>query len=150
MQPVKAVPESDAAADHDRYQHNMQVVDQVCLQELVNRGGPAAKPYVEVSGCLLRLIQDLGRSAADEVEGCVAKRERFPLVMRHHEARRVERWILAPPALPAVLRPRARSGPELVAAHDLGTHRRSPSRRDRLVQPKMPVGFQSAPEPDLD
>src|SRR5262249_54068560 len=61
MQPVEAVPESDAAAEHDRDQHNVQVVDQVSLQELVDRRRPAAKPYVQVSGRLLCLSEDLGR-----------------------------------------------------------------------------------------
>jgi hypothetical protein len=50
MQPVEAVPEPDAATEHDRDLHDVQVVDQVSMQELVDRRGPVAEPYVQVAG----------------------------------------------------------------------------------------------------
>jgi hypothetical protein len=75
VQPAEAVPESHAAAKHDRDQHDVQVIHQVSLQELVDRSGPAAEPYVQTPSRLLCLLQDLGRSAADEVEGGVADGE---------------------------------------------------------------------------
>lgn len=40
MQPVQAVPEPDAAAEHDWHQHDMQVVDEAGGEELVDGGGP--------------------------------------------------------------------------------------------------------------
>jgi len=51
--PAEAVPEPDAAAEHDRDQHDVQIADQISLQELVDRSGPAAEPSVQVA-CALR------------------------------------------------------------------------------------------------
>lgn len=40
MQPVQAVPEPDAAAEHDWHLHDVQVVDEAGGEELVDGGGP--------------------------------------------------------------------------------------------------------------
>jgi hypothetical protein len=42
MQPVQAVPEPDAAAEHDRHLHDVQVVDEVGGQELGPQPGDQA------------------------------------------------------------------------------------------------------------
>ena len=49
MQPVQAVPEPDAAAEHDRHLYDVQVVDEVGGQELVDGGRSAAEPYIQVA-----------------------------------------------------------------------------------------------------
>ena len=65
VQPIETVPEPDAPAEHDRDQHDVQVVDQVSLQELVDRGGPAAEPYVQVADRLA-----LANPASDTTRLC--------------------------------------------------------------------------------
>ena len=42
-------------------------------------------------------------------------------MVRQHEYRSVEHGIIAPPPFPLLVDPRTSLGPELVAAHDLGT-----------------------------
>src|SRR5204863_9798158 len=44
--------------------------------------------------------------------------ERRTRVMRQDENRRVVRRLIAPPALPVLIRPRSTHGPEHVASHD--------------------------------
>ena len=47
VQPVQAVPEPDAAAEHDRHLHDVQVVDEVGGQELVDGGRSAGVPLTK-------------------------------------------------------------------------------------------------------
>ena len=140
MQRAQAVPERDAAAEHDRHLHDVQVVDETDGQELVDSGRAAAEPDIQLAGLVLGKLEHLGRCAADEVVGGVTGRERFLLVARHREAGCVERWVLAPPAALAILGPGAGGGPELVSPHDFCPDRRPPGGGDRLIRPSFPSG----------
>src|SRR6185437_6468193 len=46
--------------------------------------------------------------------------DRIARMVRQHEGRRVIGWIVAPPALPALVRPGTADGPEHIAAEDEG------------------------------
>src|SRR5882724_8307007 len=61
-------------------------------------------------------------------------------MVSEHEHRRVERWGIAPPALPVVVLPRAAVGTELVAPHDLGAGVVSVVAGEVVVESSTPAG----------
>ena len=81
--------------------------------------GSAAEAHVLPVGRRASLSQHIGGFAGDEVERGVAQAERRPRVVGEDEHRGVERRLVAPPALPLLVRPRPAERAELVAAHDL-------------------------------
>ena len=91
----------------------------------------------------LRPLQRRVDPAGDEVEGRAAlHRERRPRVVRQHEDGHVIRRLVAPPALPAVVRPRPAHRAEHVAAR--GSRRRcprSPRRAMRVVDAGLAAGL---------
>ncbi len=59
--------------------------------------------------------------------------------------RRMERWVVAPPALPLLVSPRSALGPELASAHDLGTDSGGPGARQGIVDARAPTRFSLRP-----
>jgi hypothetical protein len=82
-------------------------VDEVGVKKLPDRGRPATESDILALRGLPGPLEDRGRIAVDEVECGVRQGERRALVVRHHEYRSVERRLVAPPALPVVVAPRA-------------------------------------------
>ena len=121
----------------------MQGVDEPGVEELADRGDPAAESYVLALRRLPRLLQDRGRLGIGEVERGVGERERRTQVVRHHEHGRAERRLLPPPALPLVVLPRAALGPELVAPHDLGADVVGEVPREVVVEAAAPAGIRA-------
>ena len=66
------------------------------------------------SAASLACSSTVGRRRVDEVERGVGQRERGPRVVGEHEHGGVERRVVAPPALPLVVLPRATLGPNLL------------------------------------
>src|SRR3954453_1021916 len=105
----------------------MHPVDQVGGQELAHRRHPSADAHVEVTSQLACHVECFGRFLVDEVEGRAALHlERRPDVMSEYHDGRVERRVVAPPALPLLVCPGAALVAELVAAHDLRADTRTP------------------------
>src|SRR3954454_7416269 len=120
LEALQAVPDADAATEHDRDLDEMHVVDEPRGDEVAYDGGAAADPDVLTVGCLAGSLQRLGRGDVEEVErGAAVHLDRRPRSVGEDEGRRVEGRVVAPPAAPVrVVLPAGRA--ELVGAHDLG------------------------------
>src|SRR2546430_15581070 len=99
----------------------MQLVDQTGTQILPNGGNPAAEAHVAPACRSARLLQRDVNAFGDKMKLRTSRHpERRARVMRQHEDGRVIRRLVAPPALPAVVRPRASDGTEHVAPKNPG------------------------------
>src|ERR1700716_3188071 len=112
-----------ARTEQDRSDREMQLVNQGRAQILPNTGYAAAEPDVATLRCSDRLLQSCVNAFGDKAKLRASRHpERRPRVMRQHENGRVIRRLLAPPALPAVVRPRASDRTEHVAPKDPRTN----------------------------
>src|SRR5262245_42023946 len=136
-------PESLPPADLDRRDGDMHGVDEVRLEELPNGGDAASDPYVLPLGGVVGLPQSLRGRRIDEVERGVGQREAGSVMMGEDEDGRVEGRRVSPPPLPVEVLPRASLGPELVAAHDLGTNVLREVASEVVVQPSGSAGLGS-------
>src|SRR5438105_2782512 len=99
----------------------MQLVDQTGTQILPNGGNPAAEAHVAPACRSARLLQRDVNAFGDKMKLRTSPHpERRARVMRQHEDGRVIRRLVAPPALPAVVRPRASDRTEHVAPKNPG------------------------------
>src|SRR5581483_10457687 len=112
-------PEADTAAQQDRDDHDVHMIDEARSNEVAEHGGTPADAYVLAGGRLAGSLEGLGRRGVDEVDGRAALHlDRRARMMGEDEGRCVERRIGAPPALPVrVLVPTGRA--ELPGSHDL-------------------------------
>src|SRR5256884_7627897 len=86
----------------------MQLVDQTGTQILPNGGNPAAEAHVAPACRSARLLQRDVNAFGDKMKLRTSRHpERRARVMRQHEDGRVIRRLVAPPALPAAVPPRA-------------------------------------------
>src|SRR5213594_4728889 len=100
----------------------MQLVDQAGAQILPDSGYAAAEAHVAAVRCSARLLQGGVNAFGDKAKLRPSRHpERRPRVMRQHEDGRVIRRLLAPPALPAAVRPRTPDRTEHVAPENPGT-----------------------------
>src|SRR6202795_3988675 len=100
----------------------MQLINQGGAQILPNSGYAATEADVAAARCSGRLLQSGVNAFGDKAELRTSRHhKRRPRVMRQYKDRRVIRRLVAPPALPAVVRPRASDRPEHVAPKDPGT-----------------------------
>ena len=90
---VGRFPESHPGSEFDLRDHHMHGVDEVGVQELPDRGGPAAEPDVLALGRIPRLIEDRCGVGVDEVERGVAEGERRTGVGGQQET--VKFWTLS-------------------------------------------------------
>src|SRR5438477_3600867 len=100
----------------------MQLVDQTGTLILPNGGNPAAEANVAPACRSARLLLQDVNAFGDKMKLRTSPHpERRARVMRQHEDRRVIRRLVAPPALPGVVRPRASDRTEHVAPKNPGT-----------------------------
>jgi hypothetical protein len=112
----------------------MHLIDQVRGEELADRRWSSADAHVKVTSQLACELESLGWSYVDEVERRPALHlEHGPDVVSEHHDGRVERRVVAPPALPLLVCPGAALMPELVTPHDLRTDTRSPLGGEGIV-----------------
>src|SRR6476661_8237132 len=131
---VEPVPERLTLAEQDRPHREVQLVDQARLHVLANRRGAAADPDVLSVRRFLRLRERRMDAIRDEAELRAAlHHHRLSRVVRQHERRHVIRRLVAPPALPALVRPWAAHGAEHVAAEDPCTEAPEPTLGDLVV-----------------
>src|SRR5678815_3124235 len=113
----------------------MQLVDQRCAQVLADRCHAAAEPDVESARRIARLAQCRLDAVGDEMEDrATFPRDRRPRMMRQYEHRDAIRGLVPPPALPALIRPRATHGAEHVAAEYPRADVRESPRRTVVVR----------------
>src|SRR5262245_31314889 len=116
----------------------VQLVDQPRLKILPDGEHAAAEAHVAAScgraGPLERGLDAIGHE--DELRPA-RHLERRARMVRQDEDRRVIRRLVSPPALPALVRPRAADGPEQVAADDPGAEPRHPLLRDGVVDTRL-------------
>src|SRR6267142_6302721 len=99
----------------------MHLVDQAGAQILPNRRHAATKADVAAPRGSGRLLQGGVNACGDKVKfGPSRHPERRTRMMRQHEDERVIRRLVAPPALPAVVRPRASDRTEHVTPENPG------------------------------
>lgn len=85
---LEAVPQAHAAAEQDRYLHDVECVDQVGGEEVADGGGATADAYVEVAGRLAGEVERFLRGGVDEVErGAAFHLDRRARMMGEHEHR---------------------------------------------------------------
>src|SRR5512135_214642 len=116
---IDAGPEMLPATEQDGSDGEVQLVNQGRAQILPNGGYAAAEADVTAARCSGGLLQGGVNAFGDKAKLRASRHpERRPRVMREHEDRRVIRRLIAPPALPAVVRPRASDRTEHVAPKD--------------------------------
>src|SRR6266480_8146559 len=100
----------------------MQLINQGSAQILPNSCYAATDADVAAARCSGRLLQSGVNAFGDKAKLRTSRHpKRRPRVMRQHEDGRVIRRLVAPPALPAVVRPRASDRTEHVAPKNPGT-----------------------------
>src|ERR671919_1061264 len=101
LEALESVPEAYASAEQDRHHDDVHVIDEPCREEVADRRGTSADPYVQAVGSLAGSLERLGRRSVDEVKGGAALHlDRRARVMGKNEHRCVERRGGAPPAPP--------------------------------------------------
>src|ERR1700693_3994177 len=118
----------------------MHLVNQGGAQILPNSGYAAAEADVAAVRCSGRLLQSGMNAFGDKAKLRTSRHpKRRPLVMRQHEDRRVIRRLVAPPALPAVVRPRASDRTEHVAPENPGTDSGKALLRNSVIDARLSV-----------
>src|SRR3989441_12079016 len=118
----------------------MQLVNQGGAQILPNSGYAATEADVAAARCSARLLQSRVNAFGDKAKLRTSRHpERRPRVMRQHEHGRVIRRLVAPPALPAVVRPRAPHWTEHVAPENPGTDSGKALLRDSIVDSRLSI-----------
>src|SRR5713226_395908 len=126
----------------------MQLVNQGGAQILPNRGYAATEADVAAARCSGRLLQSGVNAFGDKAKLRTSRHpKRRPRVMRQHEDGRVIRRLVAPPALPAVVRPRASDRTEHVAPKNPGTDSGKALLRNSVVDSRLSIVMAVHPAP---
>src|SRR5204863_7246567 len=136
-----AIPQLLARTEQHRPDGEMQFVDQAGAQILPNSGDAAAEADVAAARCGGRLLQSCVDAFGDKAKlGASCHLKRRPWMVRQHKDGGVIRRLVAPPALPAVVRPRASYRTEHVAPKNPGADSGKALLRNSVVDPRFPVG----------
>src|SRR5581483_633670 len=111
-----------ARAEKHRRNGKMHLVDQTFLQILPDGLHASTDPDIFIVGCRFCLLErgmdpvgnEMERGAAFHLYGRAS-------VVRQHEHVAMERWVVAPPAFPFIVRPRTSDRSEHIAPQDLGS-----------------------------
>src|SRR5213594_135585 len=118
----------------------MQLVDQAGAQILPDSGYAAAEADVAAVRCSARLLQGGVNAFGHKAKLRTSRHpERRPRVMHQHEDGRVIRRLLAPPALPALVRPRAPDRTQHVAPKNPGTDSGKALLSDSVVDSRLSI-----------
>src|SRR6202795_5209104 len=118
----------------------MQLVNQGGAQILPNGGYAAAEAHVAAARRSGSLLQSGVNAFGDKAKLRTSRHpERRPRVMRQHEDGRVIRRLVAPPPLPAVVRPRASDRTEHVAPKNPGADSGKALLRDPVIHSRFAV-----------
>src|SRR2546426_4800342 len=126
----------------------MQLVNQGGAQILPNSGYAATEADVAAPRCSARLLQGGANAFGDKAKLRTSRHpKRRPRVMRQHEDGRVIRRLVAPPALPAVVRPRASDRTEHVAPKNPGTDSGKALLRNSVIDSRLSIVIAVHPAP---
>src|SRR5438477_2335716 len=126
----------------------MQLINQGSAQILPNSGYAATDADVAAARCSGRLLQSGVNAFGDKAKLRTSRHpKRIQRVMRQHEDRRVIRRLVAPPALPAVVRPRASDRTEHVAPKNPGADSGKTLLRDPVIDSRFAVVMAVHPPP---
>src|SRR5574341_35092 len=126
----------------------MQFVNQAGAQILSNGGYAAAEADVAAARCHGRLLQGGVNAFGDKAKLRTSRHlQRRPRVMRQHEHWRVIRRLVAPPALPTVVRPRASDRTEHVAPKNPGTDSDKALLRNFVIASRLSIVIAVHPPP---
>src|ERR1700694_5301876 len=118
----------------------MQLINQGSAQILPNSGYAATEADVAAARCGGRLLQSGVYAFGDKAKLRTSRHpKRRPRVMRQYEHGRVIRRLVAPPALPAVVRPRASDRTEHVASKNPGTDSGKALLRNPVIDSRFAV-----------
>src|SRR4051812_18970551 len=132
--PIDAGEQILPLAEQGRRHGEMQLVDGARLQILADGGDAAADADVAAGGGLARAIERFADAAGDEMEDRAALHlERRALGAGGDENGGVVGRLIAPPAAPALVQPRAADRAEHVAAEDPGAGILEAARREAVV-----------------
>jgi hypothetical protein len=122
------------AAEKDRGDGEVQLVDESCTKVLPNRGDAAAEPDILAAGSIGGALKYSADIVGNEVEyGAAIHRDRWPSVVGQHKDLRVVRRIVAPPSLPRIVGPRASDRSEHIAPYDPRTNVVEPARYKAVI-----------------
>src|SRR5438876_8383026 len=126
----------------------MQLVNQGGAQILPNGGYAATEADVAAVCCSGRLLQSGVNAVGHKAKLRTSRHpKRRPRVMCQHEHRRVIRRLVAPPALPAVVRPRASDRTEHVAPKNPGTDSGKALLRNSVIDSRLSIVIVVHPPP---
>src|ERR1700687_5448030 len=126
----------------------MQLVNQGGPQILSDGGYAATEANVAAAGGSGRLLQSGVNAIGDKAKLRTSRHlERRPRVMRQHEDGRVIRRLVAPPALPAVVRPWASDRAEHVAPKNPGADSGKALLRNTVIDSRLSVVMAMHPAP---
>src|SRR6266446_7648212 len=126
----------------------MQLVNQGGAQILPNGGYAATEADVAAVCCSGRLLQSGVNAVGHKAKLRTPRHpKRRPRVMRQHEDGRVIRRLVAPPALPAVVRPRASDRTEHVAPKNPGADSGKALLRHSVIDSRLPIVMAVHPPP---
>src|SRR4029077_11639378 len=126
----------------------MQLVNQGSAQILPYSGYAATEAYVTAARSSGRLLQSGVNAPGDKAKLRTSRHpERRALMVRQHEDRRVIRRLLAPPTLPAVVRPRPSDGAEHIAPKNPGTDSGKALLRNSVIDSRLSIVFAVHPAP---
>src|SRR2546425_1321341 len=126
----------------------MQLVDQPCAQILPDSGYATAQANVAAARCSGRLLQSRVNAFGDKAKLRTSRHpERCARVMRQHEDGRVVWRLVAPPALPALVRPWAPDRTEHVAPKNPGTDSGKSLLRNSVIDSRLSIVMAVHPPP---
>src|SRR6266513_4143102 len=118
----------------------MSLVNQGGAQILPNSGYASTEADVVAACCSARLVQSGVNAFGDKAKLRISRHlKRRPRVMRQHEDGRVIRRLVAPPALPSAVRPRASDRTEHVAPKNPGTDSGKALLRNSVIDPRLSI-----------
>src|SRR6185312_3424156 len=116
---------------------DMHFVDQAFLEKLSDGMGTSADADIFPARSVASQRQRFPNASRHEIEGRAAFHlDRIARVVAEHKDRHVVRRVVAPPAFPFVIRPRAANGPEHVPAKNPCSHVGKPACRDLVINPR--------------
>src|SRR5215467_9259269 len=129
-----------AGAEQHGAKGEMQLIDQRGPQVLTNGRYPTTEANIEPARCGTCLLQCGVNAFRDEVKhGASCHGQRRARVMRQHEDRSVIGRLVAPPALPALIRPRPAYRTKHVAPENPGTDSSEALLRNAVVDSSFSI-----------